>query len=268
MIKKTLIAATLALLAAGTAQPAQADATFLEPYGNTFTARPLLALPGDTRPTDAFTGQASRVEDPTQRLFVSPFFRIASFPGLGGRDIDVSQYGAGIGYANTTARFPFLVTASFFNTNIDVDGLGDDNAFSFDVTGKIVLWNPSPNLPVASIVGRFQNYDDIGQRYDVLLALDQRVTRDVFLTANLGYASFDPEFFQSQEDFVARFGATWRASQRLSFSFDYTLDNDVDGEDFWTLSGTWAANESIAVRFGGGKHETFFGNLIWKTDWR
>ncbi len=267
MFKKTLLAASLALLAVGVAQPAKADATFLEPYGNTFTARPLLALPGDTRPTDAFTGQASNTEDPTQRFFVSPFFRLSSTP-FGGGDIDSTQLGVGVGYANTGVKFPFLVSASFFNTNVDIDGVGENDAFSFDVTGKIVLWHKQASLPVISVVGRFQNYDDVGQRYDVLLALDQKVANSLFVTANVGYASADPELAASTEAVVARFGATYRASQALSFSADYTLDNAVDGQDFWTLSGTWAANKDIAVRFGGGKRDTFFGNLIWKTDWK
>jgi hypothetical protein len=242
------------LVAAAAAGPAQADPKFLEAYGNIFAARPSLTGAGDDRPKDALQGQASKVEDPARRLLVSPF--------LWNND-DVTTYGIGFQYASVhQPRHPWSVGFAYYNSEFD----GGGNADTIDVNAKFVLWRPEEaNLPVVSLVGRYQDYDDLGERADVLLAADQQLTRELFATANLGWAD---HIDGAGSDFVAGFGATWRPARyrKLSLSADYVLDNDVDGEDSWSLSALWALDRTSSVRVGGGKHGTIFFNYFAKWD--
>ncbi len=248
MLKKVLVAASLALLAGGFARPAKAEAVFLEPYGNMFSAG------------HHFTG--GYAEDTNQQFFASPFFRTTNFGG----GVDMTSYGVGVGYANSSAKWPFVLSASFFNTNLDTP-FGDADFFSVDFTGKLVVYS-GENKPTISLVGRFQNYDDLGQIYDLLLAADHGLGKNAWVSLNLGWQSADPELGGSVDDFVIRFGAGYMINPKLSIVADYTLDNDVDGEDLWTVSATYKLSTATAIRFGGGKHETFFGNIIWKSDWK
>jgi hypothetical protein len=198
------------------------------------------------------------MENPTQRFLVSPFFRTSS-----NRGFDADLFGGGIGYASVNnPRHPWSLSASYFNTDFDP---GDFDFNTFDVVGKYVLWQPdNQKAPVVSLVGRYQAANhDIEDRFDVLLAADQRICPSLYLTANLGWADrFD-------SDFVAGFGATWRSSRlpKLSLSANYVVDNDVDGEDFWSLSAIWAFDKTSSIRVGGGKHDTWFVNYNAKWDW-
>lgn len=251
---RTSILALAAAIALGAAAPAGADPKFLESYGGIFAARPFLAAPGDERPKDALQGQATRVEAPARRLLLSPFVW---------NNDDVTAYGVGFQYASVSnPRHPWSVGFKYYN--LDRDGGFDSD--TVDVNAKFVLWSPEEaNLPVVSLVGRYQDYDDLGERADVLLAADQRVTREVFATVNLGWAD---HIDGPGSDFVAGFGATWRPvrSPRWSLSADYVLDNDVDGEDFWTVSALLALDRTSSLRVGGGKHGTIFANYFAKWD--
>ena len=261
MVKKTLLAASL-LLAVGAGRPASADPKFLEPYGNIFAARTFLAAPGDDRPKDALQGQESKVQDPQRRLILSPFFRTGNALGT---DVDVDYFGVGVGYASVAnPRHPWSLSGSYYNVEADF-GPFDVEADVFDIVGKFVLWQgANPSTPAISAIGRYQAFsDDIDDRIDVLLAADQRITDSIFLTANVGWAD------QDENDFVAGIGGTWRAPgmPKLSLSLDYQIDNDLDQEDFWTLSALYAIDRTSTLRVGGGKHNTWFFNYFAKWDW-
>lgn len=247
------VAAAVALLSAGGA-PAHADPKLTEPYGSLFSARPPLPLPGDARPQDALQAQSDPSNPPTRRLTVSPF--VVS-------DSDATAYGVGFGYASAHCpRHPWSVGFRYFNT--EPDGGGDFD--TVDLDARLVLWNPADaNLPVVSIVGRYQDYDDRGERVDLLLAADQKLTQELFATVNLGWADHVDGV---GSDFVGGLGLTWRTPRlpRLSLSADYVLDNNVDGEDFWTVSARWALDQTSSVRLGGGKHGTVFANYTAKWD--
>jgi hypothetical protein len=86
MVRKTCLAAGLALLALAASRPAEAHPRFIEPYGRLWQARTFLCTPVDKRPKDALHAQASRIDDPRQRFIVSPFAR---------DDDESSQYGIG-----------------------------------------------------------------------------------------------------------------------------------------------------------------------------
>ncbi|MCC2669607.1 MAG: hypothetical protein K0Q72_2078 [Armatimonadetes bacterium] len=246
-----LAAGALLTAAAG---PAHADPKFLESYGSIFAARPSLTSPGDERPKDAVQGQDSKTEDPARRLLVSPF--------LWNSD-DVTTYGIGFQYASVhQPRHPWSIGFAYYNSEFDGGGSTD----TVDLNARFVLWQPAQStLPVVSLVGRYQDYDDLGERADVLLAADQQLTRELFATANLGWAD---HIDGAGSDFVAGFGATWRPARyrKLSVSADYVLDNDVDGEDFWTISALWALDRTSSVRVGGGKHGTLLFNYLAKWD--
>ena len=251
---RSLTVTLSACLIAAAATSAHADPKFLEPYGQLFSARPALAAPGDDRPKDALQGQATKVEDPARRLLVSPF--------LWNND-DVTTYGIGFQYASVhQPQHPWSVGFAYYNSEFDGGGSSD----TVDVNAKLVLWRGEKScLPVVSLVGRYQDYDDFGERADALLAVDQLLTRELFATANLGWAD---HIDGAGSDFVAGFGATWRPAcyPKLSFSADYVLNNDVDGEDSWSLSALYALDRTSSVRVGGGKHGTVFFNYLAKWD--
>jgi len=246
--------AGIAALSACLTVPAQADPKFLEPYGGIFSARPFLATPGDERPKDALQAQATAEESSSRRLLVSPFVW---------NNDDATTYGLGFGYASVhNPRHPWSLGFRYYNTDFDNAGSSD----TVDADLKVALWAPAdPRLPVVSLVGRYQDYDDLGERADALLAVDQRICRDLFATVNVGWAD---HINGSGSDFVGGVGATWRAAHmpRLSVSADYTLDNEVDGEDFWSISALYAFDRTSAVRVGGGKHGSVFANFVAKWD--
>lgn len=259
MFRKTCLAAGLALLglvAAG--RPAEAHPRFIEPYGRLFQARTFLCTPVDKRPKDALHAQASKLDDPRQRLIVSPFARSDDFS---------TQYGIGVAYANAKNEWhPWSIQGSFFHGEFDDF---DEDYNGGEINGKYVLWQPAnPKLPVVSVVGAWINFGSLGDRYDALLAIDQCIFDRMYFTANLGYAWFDRDFGGNDNAFVAGVGLTYIIRQNLSISADYLFDNDVEGEDTWSIAALWAIDRSWALRAGGGKHDMVFGNLIWKTDFR
>lgn len=264
MLRKTLLAASLALLAFVAAKPASATPTFLEPYGDIFGARTFLGSSADTRPKDALQTQEPNKENPTRRIIAQGFIRDSDLFFLGG---------GGFAYADSSnPRNPWSINVNIFNAS--PDGFGSDEV-GFDVNGKFVLWQPtSPNLPVVSVVGRFMRVSDRFDRFDALIAADQRLTKELYLTANLGYGNVDFDFqnVNSVDAFVPGFGLTWIVSPKLSVSANYIVDNaaevfhDGGGGDFWSASATYTFNRTVAVRAGGGKHGTAFLNLIGKWD--
>jgi len=262
MLRKTLLAASLALLAFAAAKPASATPTFLEPYGDIFGARTFLSSPADSRPKDALQTQESKKENPTRRIIAQGFVRDSDLFFLGG---------GGLGYADVSnPSHPWSINANIFDA--DPDGPGTD-VIGFDVNGKFVLWQPaSANLPVVSVVGRFMRITNAADRFDALLAADQRLTKDLYLTANLGYGNVDFDGGGNVDAFVPGFGLTWSVSPKLSVSANYIVDNaaevfhDAGGGDFWSASATYTFNHPLAVRAGGGKHGTVFANIIGKWD--
>jgi hypothetical protein len=259
MVRKSLVAVTLALLAFGAGRPAAADQKFLEPYGEIFGARTLLGSPNDLRPRDAIQGQ-EEVGGRASAFIVNPFWRVQGFPG-GGR---ATTLGGSLAYAGQVgANNPFQLWSNLyaFNPHGPVS-----TRFGFDVGGKLVLWQPANvNLPVVSGFAQYRNIDLFGfNRIDAGIALDQRITDNIYLTGNVGFGYSDFDFTPSTTDVVAGVGLTWRVSPRISFSGDYVISNDVDGEDRWSIAGIYAVNQDLAVRLGGGKRDTFFANATYK----
>jgi len=265
MLKKSLLTAALALLALG-ARPAAAAPVFLEPYGDIFAARTYLSTPEDLRPKDALQGQETRTPDAEERFLVSTFFRSYGTP-LAGPDGEVLVFGGGFAYANTNSiGHPWSLNINFFNNNVQAGPAFEQDFFGFNIVGKFVLWEPArQSLPVIAFVGRYQDLGDLGQRHDLLFAVDQKINRKLYVTANAGYAGGD--YIGGEETFVGGIGATWTPMPRLSFSANYLFDNAMDAEDFWSLSGTYAFDRTSSLRIGGGKHGTFFANYIAKFDW-
>ncbi|MFN3652145.1 MAG: hypothetical protein ACK47B_21420 [Armatimonadota bacterium] len=265
MFRKSLIVASLALLAVGAGSPASADPKFLESYDQIYGGRTFLPSEGDPRPMTALQASPSDVENPTSRILAAPFIRSSDLPGGLG---DLLTYGVSLGYANSGSGLPWQIGVSLFNTHVDVERFGfEDDFFGFAVGGKVVIWEPqNANLPAVSLNVGYQDQDDVAQRWDVALAADQRLTDTLFATVNLGWSHIDPDFFRDDSDFIAAIGATWNPFDRLSFSASYTFDNDVDLEDFWAITATYAANENLILQLGGGKHSTIFGSFIWKWD--
>jgi hypothetical protein len=244
------MAAVLALLAASGSQPASADLKLLEPYGGLYSGRTFLGSPDDKRPKDALQNQASRIDSPTQRFVISPLFGHSDDGGE-----ELSFFGGTLGYASSAdPRHPWQIQGSGVNNHVSVSGQGSANILQLDFAGKFVLYQPTDvHLPVVSFVGRYADLDGIGERYDVLLAADQAIGQRMFATLNAGWAHCTCD---DVSDLVAGIGLTYVASPRLSFSADYTLRNDADRSDLWTVSASYALDRNSLVRIGGGKNST------------
>lgn len=237
--------------------PASAAPAFLERYGNLFAARPALTAPGDSRPQDALQAQENRVETPASRLVLSPFVRDDDRTGF---------FGGGAAYANVSnPRHPWSV--DFIYSRLGIDGSGEDFD-TLSASGRFVLWQPAdPRLPVVSVVGSYFDPDDLGRRWDVLLAADQRVSDQLFATVNLGYGRSNFRLGEWESDFIPAFGLTYSPCPRFSLAADYGVDNNLDTRDTWSLSAIWAFDRTSSLRIGGGKDGLVFANYFAKWDW-
>jgi hypothetical protein len=260
------------MLVMGGGRAAQADPVFLEPYGELFSARTFSPSAGDTRPKDALQGQGAGEEGKASSFIVSPGFWMTDIPLGGGVSTDLMLYGVTFGYASAYGNNPWSLTGTIFNFNVDPPVGGDSNNVGFDVAGKFTIWQPADNLPVVSLVGRYMTAINQFNRWDVGLAADQKITNNVYGTVNLLYSRFNFNGGGSFDDFKPGLGLTWAITPKLSLSGNYIFNNDADslqsvsltGIDTWSLSATYLFNEQTSLRFGGGKHETFFANLNWR----
>jgi hypothetical protein len=272
MVRKSLIVASLALLAMGGGRAAQADPVFLEPYGELFSARTFSPSAGDPRPKDAFQGQGAGEEGKASSFVISPTFWMTDIPLGGGLSTDVMIWGVTLGYAASMGDHPWSITGTILDFDVDPPGPGDANNIGFDVAGKFTVWQPAANLPVVSLVGRYMGVINQFHRWDVGVAADQKITNNVYGTVNLLYSRFNFNGGGSFDDFKPGLGLTWSVSPKLSLSGNYIFNNDADslqsisatGIDTWSIAATYLFNDQASVRFGGGKHETFFANLNWR----
>jgi len=261
MVRKYLLAGALAAAALSLGGPAKADPKFLEPYGDIYDARTLIRTEGDLTP-----GNANQAPVGADRMFViSPFIRTFS-----SHDTDVLMAGGGIAWvAGAHSQNPWEIYMDFADAHVDPDFGSTSDHFAFDLNGKFIVWGGHSKKydytgPVISLFGRYEDIGDFGHRWDVGIAADQKVTSNVFATANLGYAEGHPHFGHRQEDVVPGFGLTWMPSPHWSISGDYVVENDVDGEDFFSLSLSYLINKDFTVRIGGGKDSTVFANVFWR----
>jgi hypothetical protein len=268
MLKRSLVCASLALGAACAAGPASADALFFEPYGELFSARTLMASPADNRPKDALQRRATREDDKMHRFELGAFYRRQDMG-----DFDLAFFGGGASFSSVCdPEHPFQVWAAGYNLNVCLD-LGnvefDDDFFGFDIGGTYGLWVPPANLPYTSVFFQYRDINDIGSRWDLGLAFDQRLSDQFYLTANLGYADTNPDGpGDGENDFVPGFGLSFapRGNSPWSLHLNYILDNDVDGQDDWSLSAIYNFTRQGSVKLGGGKHSKFFITGHWAFD--
>ncbi|MCC2669608.1 MAG: hypothetical protein K0Q72_2079 [Armatimonadetes bacterium] len=259
MLKKTLIAVSLGILAFGLGRPAAAQNTFLDEYGLISGARPAQGVRDANTPRNALQGQEA--EGASKTTFIAGgFFGQQDFgPG------DVTRWGGGLGLIGAqNPDHPWQLTASFFNTNLDAGGF-DDDFFGWSVGGKYVITLPkSGREPVVSVVGTYSDVSDVGESLFFGLAVDQKVTPSLYLTGNLGW--LHAENGGDENDLYGGLGATLTTGRapRLSLSADWQFENDVTGRELWTVSALYAVNNNVAVRLGGGKDNLFFGNIYLK----
>lgn len=272
MVRKSLLAASLAVLAMGAGRAAQADPVFLEPYGELYSARTFAPSAADTRPKDVLQGQGGGENAKGSALVISPTFWTTDVPLGGGFDANLMLFGMSFGYASAMGSHPWSVTGTVFDLDVDNPGPADFNQVGFDAAGKFVLWQPAGNLPVVSVVGHYMALPNFFHKWEATLAADQKIIDKVYATANLGYSRTDFNGGGTQDDFKPGLGLTWAISPKLSLSGDYIFNNDADtfqtisatGIDTWSVNATYAFNEQASLRFGGGKHSTFFANLNWR----
>jgi hypothetical protein len=273
MVRKCLLAASLALLAIGVGRPAAADPKFLEEYGDIFGARTLLQTAEDTRPQSAL--MSPYYEGRNHLLVVSPFYRHWDMGG----SADANIFGGGIAWAQgTRSQNPWEVNLNFFDTNVNLDrdshfkksSRSDDfNSFGWEAVGKFTIWGGYKDEyaytgPVVTLVGRYREMQDLANRFDILVAADQRVTRSLYVTGNLGYGRLSPDVGDNADDVILGFGLTWVPAPRVSISGNYVVDNNVDGQDFFSLMAAYDVNDNLAAQLGFGKHGSIYANAFWR----
>jgi len=256
MLKQTLIAVSLGLLALGAGRPAAAQVRFLNEYGLIAGARPAQTTKEDVLPRNAMQAQGGE-EDSSHTFVVGGFFGRQDF--LGG---DITQWGGGVGLiGNTDPRHPWQITARFFNTNLDVAGFEDD-AFGYAVGGKYVFNATGKRTePVASFFGEYSDVSRYGEALQLGIAVDQRVSNSIYLTGNIAWTHV--ENGAAENDLTGGVGVTLASGRwpRLSFSADYQWENDIVGEDLWSVSALYAATDNLSLQIGGGKNDLIFGSI-------
>jgi hypothetical protein len=80
------------------------------------------------------------------------------------------------------------------------------------------------------------------------------------LTANAGFAVAEPKTGESVDDIKLGAGLSYDLRDNIGFSLDYTLDNDVDGEDDYSLSIYQALGDDGELVYGAGKHGVIFAS--------
>ena len=257
MLKKTLIAVSLGVLAFGLGRPAAAQNSFLDEYGLISGARPAAGVREANAPKNALQGQ-EKENAPKSTFIAGGFFGRQDIPGGG----DVTRWGGGLGLVGAqNPAHPWQLTAEFFNTNLDADSF-DDDFFGWSVGGKYVISLPkSGKEPIFSAVAKYSDVNDLGKSLFFGLAVDQKVTPSLYLTGWL-----HAENGGDENDLYGGLGATLTSARfsRFSLSADWQFENDVTGEELWTVSALYAVNDKVAVRIGGGKHDLIFGNIYLK----
>jgi hypothetical protein len=258
MLKKTLITVALGLLALGMGRPAAAQATFLSEYGLLEGARPAQAVADNDQPKNAL--QAQNLGDAKTAWILGGFYNRQDVPGG-----DASLWGGGLGLVGLqNPRHPWQLSFSAFNTNLDA-GPVDDDFFGWSVAGKYVINLPAHGKdPIFSVFGRYSDLDDLGETINFGLAVDQKVTPSLYLTGNLAWLHASNG--ADENDLAGGIGATVTSSRwrKLSLSADYSFENDITGDDAWTVSAIYAPSNNLAFRVGGGEDSLIFANIYFK----
>lgn len=238
------------------ALPSAAAPVFLDTYGGIHSARSFLVQPDDARPRDAWQSWGAKDDEaPSYRLLAGAFYR---------DDDGSSLTGGGAALAGRMGRVGW--SGDFFYGRLKADGVPG----TFDtlgVTGRLLLWEPVDAAgPVVSLVGSYFDPEDLGRRWDIQLAADQRLSDSVLGTVNIGFGQGNFGNAGTESDLILGLGAMWAIRPGLSVSADYVFDNDVRGEDAWSLSAAWALPSGSSLRLGTGTRETFFASYIHRWD--
>lgn len=225
---------------------AVAEPVFLDTYGGLHSARSFLRSPGDERPLDAWQSWGEPDSTPAHRFLAGLFYR---------DDDRFTMPGGGFAVAGRVGRVGW--SGDFFYGRLDPAG-APGTFDTLGVSGRLLLWEPpSADEPVVSLVGSFFDPEDLGRRWDLLLAADQRLNQSAFATLNVGVTQGNFGLSGTQTDLSVGLGATWVLRPGLSLSGDYVFENDVRGDDGWSVSATWAFSSGGSLRLGGGEERWF-----------
>lgn len=255
MIKQTMAALTVGLLAVAVAQPAKAtEANLFEPFHNTHSAR---------------TFHEQREGGKRGTIWLGGEYRNSSIPrGFGDHDIDFEWFRGGLGYAEDRWQVGF----SAGNLNTDVEGPfgGDDDEFVWDINAKWNFWRSRDGKADLAAVFNYRDFGNDVSRFDGLLAAQYRFHRDLTGVVNLGYGHIDYDF-DDQGDFVGSIGLLWHPAnwRRFTLGVDYTFANEadfltgnaMDDYDNWSVKAGYFVTDNIQVTAGGGKRNLFFVGL-------
>lgn len=252
MIRRTMAALSLGLLAVA-AQPASAtERNLFEPFNNTHSARTF----HNQQPKQGGKGT----------IWLGGEYQSSSIPDGNGTDdsIDFQHYRGGIGYAQDR----WQIGASFGNLNVDGEGFEDDR-FVWDVHFKANFWRSQNNRSNLAAIFNYRNFADQAERFDGVLAGEHRFGRDFSGVVNIGYGKTKYEFGGDGEGFVGSVGFIWHPAnwRRFTLAADYTLGNEVDvltgnnfNEDYdnWSVKAGYFVTDNIQLTAGGGKRQNFF----------
>lgn len=77
---------------------------------------------------------------------------------------------------------------------------------------------------------------------------------------NIGWSEFDPDAGEKVDDMVVVVGASTSLRDDVSLAIDYTFDNDVGGDNDYTLSVAHVLQSSSILVFGVAKEGTVYGS--------
>jgi hypothetical protein len=213
------LASTLFMLLLSCAAIAQVNVPY-QPFGRIVSA--------DIRPSDL--GQISVGRLAAAAASGGPF----AFGSLSFKDSDASDSGTfSLGYGTALAGHDFLVLGSYSHVRPQSGG-GHDRATAYT---EISLGENSLAAVSGSVAAVYD--PDSFKLYNPVLAADHTfIPKTLKMTVNLGWIEISPKSGSAIHDFQPSAGLSWSPDKLhlWSISSDYTLKNDVDGEDTGSAS--------------------------------
>ena len=186
------------------------------------------------------------------RLAVAPEGPFA-FGVISGKESEPSDSaGFSFGYGTKVAAHDILFIGSYSRVRPQV---GDDHDRAI---GYVEL--ALADTPLASFSGSVAAvYDpDSFKAYNPVLAAEHTfIPKTLKGTVNLGWTEFSPNGGKSISDIQPAVGVSWSPDSKHLWSMgaDYTLKNDVDGEDTGSISiAKTIVSHSLKIKLGVEKH--------------
>jgi len=173
-----------------------------------------------------------------------------------------TAFGIGLAYSNTFEPMPVEANVSYRST--DVEGLADNISVT---SGGLKLGFLRPQTDAIKLklaaFGSLKGDDLVHSKaWQAGLAAEQTLPWKFTLGGNLSWGRLDPKNALSKDDVIATLGLSRELLTGVDFSGDYTLYNQVDGDDAWTVSLSYRIVPAVKAQITGGSDETVIFKLF------